>query len=89
MTNTCHTCGSIVVESRQPVSLRQNQVVDFVAEYTAMHRMSPTLTEIGIALAITKHSAHHHVAELVRKGWLRKTPNTPRSLTLAAPGLTP
>lgn len=65
---------------------RQNEAFEFMREYARVHRKPPTLTEIGAALGIRSTNA---VTKIVRaleaKGYLVRTPNVARGLSLVTP----
>ena len=44
--------------------------------------LGPTLDQIAGAMGLAKSNAHRIVTQLVRKGWIRRLPNTARSITL-------
>lgn len=74
---------------RPPPALtrRQRQIVDFLRAYGAEHGMSPTLEEIASHFGVNKVTVFGHVAELERKGLLRRTaPGVSRGLQLLAHG---
>jgi repressor LexA len=60
---------------------RQRQLYDFVRDFIAENGYSPSLEEIGEGLGLSSvATVHKHVAQLVAKGWLRKSWNRARSL---------
>src|SRR5260221_14298585 len=56
-----------------PLTRRQRDIVDFFQGYVRAHSISPTLEEIAQAMGVNKVTIFGHVAELERKGVLRKT----------------
>lgn len=56
-----------------PLTKRQRQIVDFFQGYVRDHAISPTLEEIAQAMGVNKVTVFGHVAELERKGVLKKT----------------
>ena len=56
-----------------PLTRRQREIVDFFQSYVRAHAISPTLEEIAQAMGVNKVTIFGHVAELERKGILRKT----------------
>lgn len=75
----------------------EQRVLDFIRHYIAEHEHSPTLTEIGEALAIkSKGTVHRYVQALtskgelqhVQRGWrgIRLAETPPRSTTLPLVG---
>ncbi|RIL06006.1 MAG: repressor LexA [Proteobacteria bacterium] len=60
---------------------RQREIYDYVCEFIAEHGYSPSLEEIGARFELASvATVHKHVAQLVAKGWLRKSWNRSRSL---------
>lgn len=58
---------------REPLSPRQQQILDFIADWAAREGRPPTLREIAQQLGLRQHSsAQVHVEALVRKGWLTR-----------------
>ncbi len=55
-----------------PLTRRQAQIVEFLREYTNEHGISPTLEEIAQQFGVNKVTIFGHVAELERKGVLRR-----------------
>jgi repressor LexA len=60
---------------------RQREIYDFVCSFIAEHGYSPSLEEIGARFELASvATVHKHVAQLVAKGWLKKSWNRSRSL---------
>jgi repressor LexA len=60
---------------------RQREIYDYVCAFIAEHGYSPSLEEIGSRFQLASvATVHKHVAQLVAKGWLRKSWNRSRSL---------
>ena len=60
---------------------RQREIYDFVCSFIAEQGYSPSLEEIGARFELASvATVHKHVAQLVAKGWLRKSWNRSRSL---------
>jgi SOS-response transcriptional repressor LexA len=51
---------------------QRQRVVDFVEEYVRRHHVSPTVTEIGEGLDLSREKAGKHVARLVELGRLER-----------------
>lgn len=69
----------------EPLSPRQQAVLDCIAAWTAAHGRPPTLREIAAELGLRQHSsAQVHVEALQRKGWLSRS-SQHGSLRLLAP----
>jgi len=75
-----------------PLTRRQRQILDFYRDYSAAHRISPTLEEVAQHFGVNKVTIFGHVAELERKGILsRAARGISRGLTIvaSAPGREP
>jgi repressor LexA len=60
---------------------RQREIYDFVCSFIAEQGYSPSLEEIGARFELASvATVHKHVAQLVAKGWLKKSWNRSRSL---------
>ena len=60
---------------------RQREIYDYVCGFLDENGYSPSLEEIGAHFRLTSvATVHKHVAQLVDKGWLRKSWNRSRSL---------
>jgi repressor LexA len=57
---------------RIPLTRRQRAILEFIRAYCAEHRISPTLEEIARNFDVSKVTIFGHVAELERKGALRR-----------------
>jgi len=55
-----------------PLTRRQQQIVEFLRQYTEERGISPTLEEIAEHFGVNKVTIFGHVAELERKGVLRR-----------------
>jgi repressor LexA len=56
-----------------PLTRRQRDILGFFQEYTARQGISPTLEEIAQHFGLNKVTIFGHVAELERKGCLRRS----------------
>lgn len=57
----------------EPLSPRQQQILDCIADWAAREGRPPTLREIAQQLGLRQHSsAQAHVEALIRKGWLAR-----------------
>ena len=61
---------------------RQRKVLDFIRRYLKMNAYAPSFREIGEELGITVGTVQDHIDALVRKRFLKKTPDRSRSLQL-------
>lgn len=76
------------------LTARQQEIWQFLVEYTDGHGYPPTVREIGEAVGLASPSTvHAHLANLERAGLLKRDPSKPRALDLighrtmaAAPG---
>jgi len=74
---------SFAMEARAVVYLtrRQKEVLDFIVTFQREHGYSPSLEEIARHFGLSAVSTvHEHVANLVRKGFLRRGWNRARSI---------
>lgn len=58
--------------STPPVTRRQKDILDFFRDYQERNGLAPTLEEIAQHLGVNKVTVFGHVAELERKGVLKK-----------------
>ena len=69
--------------SHAPLTRRQRQILDFYRAYHAENGMSPTLEEIAERFGVNKVTVFGHVAELERKGVLKRSaPGVSRGLQI-------
>lgn len=69
--------------SAPPLTRRQNQILDFFRAYTEEQGISPTLEEIAANFGVNKVTIFGHVAELERKGVMRRAaPGVSRGLQI-------
>ena len=62
---------------------RQQEIWQFLVEYTDGHGYPPTVREIGQAVGLASPSTvHAHLANLERAGLLKRDPSKPRALDL-------
>ena len=65
------------------LTVRQQEIWQFVADYVDEHGYPPTVREIGGAVGLASPSTvHAHLANLERAGLLRRDPTKPRALEL-------
>ena len=68
------------------ISPRQQRIVDFIRRTVQERGYPPTVREIGEAVGLTSSSSvHAQLANLQRKGLLRRDPAKPRAIELAEP----
>src|SRR3546814_15500845 len=59
------------VRMAEPLSPRHQQLLDFIADWSAAQGRPPTLLELAAQLGLRQHtSAQVHVEALIRKVWL-------------------
>ncbi len=65
------------------LTARQQEIWQFLVEYTDGHGYPPTVREIGQAVGLASPSTvHAHLANLERAGLLKRDPSKPRALDL-------
>ncbi len=70
-------------ETRRPLTDRQKEILNWLAEYIVQHGFSPTLRELCLAFHFkTTNAAVVHLAALKRKGWVTWIPRAPRTIRL-------
>src|SRR5438876_6010951 len=68
------------------VTPRQRRILDFIKATVRDRGYPPTVREIGEAVGLTSSSSvHSQLANLERRGLLRKDPTKPRAIGLAVP----
>ena len=71
------------------LTARQQEIWQFLVEYTDGHGYPPTVREIGEAVGLASPSTvHAHLANLERVGLLKRDPSKPRALDLIGHRLT-
>ena len=62
---------------------RQQEIFDFIKQYSGRHGYPPTVRDIGKAIGLTSSSTvHAHLANLEKLGLVRRDPTKPRALEL-------
>jgi repressor LexA len=70
--------------SEQAITARQERILTFIAETVRQRGYPPTVREIGEAVGLTSSSSvHSQLANLERKGLLRRDPTKPRAIGLS------
>ncbi|MEI7592814.1 MAG: transcriptional repressor LexA [Actinomycetes bacterium] len=65
----------------QPLTARQQQILDFIESQTNDRGYPPSVREIGEAVGLASPSTvHSHLASLQRLGYLRRDPTKPRAI---------
>lgn len=71
------------MSTRPPLTRRQRDILRFFEEYSAAQGISPTLEEIARHFGLNKVTIFGHVAELERKGCVRRSaPGVSRGLQI-------
>lgn len=69
--------------TRQILSKRQQQTLEFIKRYVAKNNQSPSLAEIAGALGVsTKATVGEHLAALEKKGYIRRVAGAYRGIIL-------
>ena len=67
----------------QVLTPRQREIFAFIRRHSARHGYPPTVRDIGKAVGLTSTSTvHAHLANLEKRGLLRRDPTKPRALEL-------
>lgn len=62
---------------------RQQEIFEFIKQYSAAHGYPPTVRDIGKAVGLTSSSTvHAHLSNLEKAGLLRRDPAKPRAIEL-------
>lgn len=73
----------LALTTREPLTKRLREIYDFLVGYVDQHGYSPTFVEIGHQFGYSSLSTvHEHLANLERKGWIRRSFNETRGITL-------
>ena len=76
--------GSSGPAETEALTVRQRRILDFIADTVRRRGYPPTVREIGEAVGLTSSSSvHAQLANLERRGLLRKDPTKPRAMTLS------
>jgi repressor LexA len=62
---------------------RQQEIFEFIKQYSGRHGYPPTVRDIGKAIGLTSSSTvHAHLANLEKLGLIRRDPSKPRALEM-------
>jgi repressor LexA len=62
---------------------RQQEIFEFIKQYSGRHGYPPTVRDIGKAIGLTSSSTvHAHLANLEKLGLVKRDPSKPRALEL-------
>src|SRR5438270_11963089 len=71
----------------ESITTRQRRIVDFIRKTVQDRGYPPTVREIGEAVGLTSSSSvHAQLANLEKRGLLRRDPTKPRAMELQGPG---
>src|SRR5438093_10709587 len=92
--NTCliprHRRGSVASDREErmdDISARQRRILDFISRTVQERGYPPTVREIGEAVGLTSSSSvHAQLANLQRRGLIKRAPAKPRAMELQGPG---
>jgi SOS-response transcriptional repressor LexA len=92
-TKCCPTCGqvkrganasrAVVLLQGSTATMREREVLEFIAAYRDKNDVSPTLDEVAGRWGIRRVTAWEHVQSLISKGLLSCVPHRSRSIMLA------
>jgi repressor LexA len=84
------TCGPDAVGSAYPndarPTRRQQDYLEFIARYILRYGLSPSESDIARHFLVSPPSVNQMVTTLERRGFIRRRPGVPRSITLADGG---
>ena len=70
----------------EPLTERQNQILDTIKKYIAKNGYPPTVREIGAILNLSSPATtHFHLSKLESKGYIKKDKSKNRTLELLVP----
>lgn len=79
----CERCRTELVNSRQPLTQRQREILDWIGCYITLNAFAPTAREIAEAFAFRSlATVMEHLDGLQQKGWITRVPNTTRNIEL-------
>lgn len=64
------------------ITNRQQEVLDFISQFTSENNYPPTVREIGEHFSISLRAVQDHIAALQKKGYLSQTQKRARSLNV-------
>ena len=67
---------------QQQLTTRQKEFYDWIAEFIRSHGYAPSIRDIGDHFGITINGVACNLRIIERKGWIRTTPRTARSIVL-------
>ena len=71
----------------QPLTRRQREILDYLAEFIEHHGYSPSLEEVGRRFGLSSlATVHKHLTNLQEKGFIKRAWNRSRSVELVPTG---
>ncbi len=67
---------------RKELTKRQQQVLDFIIDYTRDSGYPPTVREMADAFSMSSKGAYDHLKAIEKKGYIRRDPAKPRAIEL-------
>jgi repressor LexA len=67
---------------RKKLTMRQQQVLDFITDYVRGAGYPPTVREIANAFDISSKGAYDHLVAIEKKEYIRRDPTKPRAIEL-------
>ena len=67
---------------RKELTKRQQQVLDFIVDYTRDSGYPPTVREMADAFSMSSKGAYDHLKAIEKKGYIRRDPAKPRAIEL-------
>lgn len=67
---------------RNLLTVRQRQILSFILKFISEKGYPPTFREIGTQFRFTEKVSHDHITTLIRKGYLHKLDDIPRSIQI-------
>ena len=68
-------------------SKKQKRLLDYVREFRRKRGYPPSRAELARELETTEANVHHHLTQLMLKGWARVDPHVQRSMVLLREGV--
>src|SRR3989442_13268488 len=74
-------------ETMDDITARQRRILEFIRKTVQERGYPPTVREIGEAVGLTSSSSvHAQLANLQRRGLIKRDPSKPRAMELRGPG---
>jgi repressor LexA len=70
---------------REPLSKRQEDILQFISSQVREHGYPPSVREIGNAVGLSSSATvHSHLSKLEQKGYIRRDPTKPRAIEVVS-----